>query len=89
MLAVMASGHAVSVCCCARRSEQAAEAGVETAPGLRGRGLAPRVTAAWALAVRELGLTPLYSTSWENGASLAVAHKLGLIPYASHWRIGG
>ncbi|MXZ22396.1 MAG: GNAT family N-acetyltransferase, partial [Caldilineaceae bacterium SB0665_bin_25] len=34
------------------------------------------------------GRVPLYSTSWENGASLAVARKLGLVAYASGWSLG-
>ena len=85
-IAALANGVPVSVCFCARRSEIAAEAGVETAAPFRGRGLAARVVAAWALAVRASGLVPLYSTSWTNAASLAVARKLGLIAYASHWR---
>ena len=80
-------GHAVSVCCCARRSDHAAEAGVETAEAFRGRGLAARVTTAWALAVRSSGRTPLYSTSWSNAASLAVARKLGLRLYAGSWSV--
>ncbi len=85
--AVLEDGHAVSVCFCARRSDVAAEAGLETGEAFRGRGLAPRVTVAWALAVRESGRTPLYSTSWDNDASLAVARKLGLRTYASSWSI--
>ena len=80
-------GHAVSVCFCARKSNVAAEAGLETAIEFRGRGLAPRVVSAWALAVRETGRIPLYSTSWSNDASLAVARKLGLMAYASSWSI--
>lgn len=80
-------GSAISVCCCARKSPHAAEAGLETAPGFRGRGLAARVTAAWALAVRASGRTPLYSTFWDNAASLAVARKLGLVIYASAWSL--
>ena len=80
-------GSAISVCCCARRSDLAAEAGLETAPGFRGRGYAARVTAAWALAVRSSGRVPLYSTSWSNAASLAVADKLGLTIYASVWNL--
>jgi hypothetical protein len=55
VVAIVIDGAPVSVCFCARRSDSAAEAGVETAPAYRGRGLAPRVTAAWAHAVRETG----------------------------------
>ena len=88
IVAVVEEGRAVSVCFSSRRSHEAAECGVETAAGYRGRGLASRVTAAWAQAVRAYGLTPLYSTSWSNAPSLAVARKLGLAPYASRWSIG-
>ena len=88
IVAVTEYGHAVSVCFCARRSEKAAEAGLETAEAYWGRGFGPQVTAAWALAVRASGRVPLYSTSWENGASLAVARKLGLVAYASGWSLG-
>lgn len=86
--AVMADGHAVSVCCCARRTDAAAEAGLETAAAFRGRGYGTQAAAAWALAVRASGRTPLYSTSWENGASLAVARKLRLQVYACGWSLG-
>ena len=85
--AVVEEGQAVSVCFCARRSDIAAEAGLETAAAFRGRGLGPRVTAAWALAIRASGRIPLYSTSWSNDTSLAVARKLGLVPYASTWSL--
>jgi len=84
-----AGGHAVSICFCARRWTEAAEAGVETAAAFRGRGYAPRVTAAWANAVRSIGLTPIYSTDWSNRASLAVARKLQLIPFAIDWSLSG
>lgn len=87
IVAIVENGHAVSVCCCSRLSDVAAEAGLETAEAYRGRGLGPRVTAAWALAVRATGRIPLYSTSWSNDASLAVARKLGLEVYASAWSI--
>ena len=87
VLAVMEDGHPVSVCFCARASAVAAEAGVETAGRYRGRGLAPRVTAAWARALRAEGRMPLYSTHWTNLASLAVARKLGLMTYASSWSL--
>lgn len=87
-------GRAVSICHSARplrvpglTSCAAAEASVETRTTHRGRGLAPRVTAAWAEAVRERGGIPLYSTSWDNRASRAVARKLGLSLYGEdlHW----
>ena len=89
IVAVLEDGHAVSVCFCARRAGFAAEAGLETAPPFRGLGLGPRVAAAWALAMRASGRTPLYSTAWSNAASLAVARKLGLIPYAATWNLSG
>jgi GNAT superfamily N-acetyltransferase len=76
-VAAVEAGRAVSICCCARKGADAAEAGVETLPTHRGRGLASAVAAAWALAVRRRGLLPLYSTSWENLASQAVAGRLG------------
>ncbi len=87
VLAIVEAGYPVSVCFCARRSEVAAEAGLETAEAFRGRGFGSRVTAAWALAVRATGRVPLYSTSWTNEASLAVARKLGLAAYASTWSL--
>jgi hypothetical protein len=87
VMAVFKDSYPVSVCFCARSSEIAAEAGVETAEAFRGFGFAPRVTAAWALAIRASGRIPLYSTSWSNNASLAVARKLGLRIYASGWSL--
>jgi hypothetical protein len=85
VLAIVQDGAPVSVCFCARLSDVAAEAGVETAAGYRGRGLAPQVVAAWARAMRERDRTPLYSTSWMNRGSLAVARKLALHTHASIW----
>jgi hypothetical protein len=87
IVAIIEDGYAVSVCFCARRSAEAAEAGLETIERFRGRGLGPRVTAAWALAIRALGLLPIYSTSWANKPSLAVARKLGLTTCANDWNL--
>lgn len=87
MAAVLEDGQAVSICACARRTDEAAEGSLETAERFRGQGLAERVTAAWAIAVRESGRMPLYSTSWANTASLAVARKLGLSIYAVSWSL--
>lgn len=85
VLAIVMDGAPVSVCFCARLGDAAAEAGVETATAYRGRGLAARVTAGWARAIRERGRIPMYSTSWENRSSLAVARKLELAIQASIW----
>lgn len=85
VMAIKDDGAPVSICFCARRSNTAAEAGVDTAERFRGRGYAARVTAAWALALRARRMTPLYSTSWSNAASLGVARKLGLVTYGSTW----
>jgi hypothetical protein len=88
VLAVIEDGLPVSICFCARRSATAAAAGLETAAMFRGRGLGPRVTAAWAVAVRAGGRVPLYSAAWSNEPSLAVARKLGLTAHASFWSVG-
>lgn len=87
VLAFAIDGAPVSVCFCARLGDSAAEAGVETAAPYRGRGLAPQVTAAWARAIRERGRIPLYSTSWMNRGSLAVARKLELSVQGTFWSL--
>ncbi len=82
-LAIVADGAVVSICHCARLTDRAAEAGLETMADYRGRGYGPAVTVAWARAIRDSGRIPLYSTSWDNLASQAVARKLGLVQYAT------
>jgi GNAT superfamily N-acetyltransferase len=83
VVVVQVDGAAAAICCSVRQSARAHEAGVETAPEFRGRGFAAMVVAAWAREVRARGSVPLYSTSWENGASRAVARKLGLVQFGS------
>lgn len=80
-------GAAVSVCHCAARGPRAAEAGIETQESARGRGHARRAVAAWAAHVRAAGLRPLYSTRWENSASLALAASLGAVAYAEDFHL--
>lgn len=77
-LAALVDGDAVAVCASVRITPAVHAAGVETHPDFRRRGLARRVVGAWAAAVRRLGAAPVYSTSWENTASQAVARHLGL-----------
>jgi RimJ/RimL family protein N-acetyltransferase len=86
-LALVEEGRAVSVCRSARITPAAHEAGVETLPAFRGRGYAPDVVAGWARAVQSLGAIPLYSTSWENTTSQAVAKKLHLVPYGADFHV--
>lgn len=80
-VALLRGGRVVALCASARMGARVHEAGVETLAGQRGRGFGSAVVAAWARSVRARGAEPLYSTSWDNAASLAIARKLGLIRY--------
>ena len=77
--AVVVNDRAASICASVRISDAVHCAGVETQAKCRGKGLAARAVANWALAVRELGATPFYSTSWTNEASRRVAARLNLV----------
>jgi len=84
---LMEENRAVSVCRSVRITTEAHEAGVETLPDFRGKGYAGDVVAAWALLARAVGVIPLYSTSWENAASQAVARKLELKCYGADFQV--
>lgn len=86
-VALVEEGRAVSVCRSVRITSAAHEAGVETLPDFRGKGYAKDVVAGWARLVRSLGAVPLYSTSWENTASQAVAKKLRLTLYGADFHM--
>jgi RimJ/RimL family protein N-acetyltransferase len=86
-IALVEQNQAVSVCRSVRITPEAHEAGVETLPAFRGKGYAKEVTAEWARLVRAMGALPLYSTSWENTASQAVARKLELKCYGTEFHI--
>jgi RimJ/RimL family protein N-acetyltransferase len=86
-LALLEGEQAVAVCRSARITNEAHEAGVETLPDFRGKGFAQEVVAAWARRVQAGGAIPMYSTSWENSASQAVARKLGLVCYGVDFHI--
>lgn len=87
MFAVIVDGRAVALCASVRRTTAAHEAGVETAAPYRGAGFGGRAVSAWASSVRAMARVPLYSTSWNNDASRAVARKLGLIQFGNDLHI--
>lgn len=80
-VAFVEGGTAVSLCQTVRESDRAAEAGLDTLEGSRGRGFAPLIVPTWARRIGEAGKTPIYSTSWKNTASRRVAEKLNLIQF--------
>ncbi len=86
-LAIVEEGRAVSVCRSVRITPDAHEAGVETLHDFRGKGYAKDAVAGWARLVQSMGAMPLYSTSWENTASQAVAKKLHLVPYGADFHV--
>lgn len=77
-VAVVRDGRAVALCCSVRISPAVHCAGVETHPAHRRKGHAAAAVAGWAHAVRALGATPFYSTSWENTGSRRVAARLAM-----------
>jgi hypothetical protein len=82
-VAIIQDGVVASICFSSRVTDAVAEAGLETVEAFRGCGYAVAVTTAWAVAVRQSGRIPLYSTSWDNLASQGVARRLGLILYGA------
>ena len=86
-MAILHEGRAVSICCSVRITSESHEAGVETLGAYRGRGYAANAVAQWANEVRNMGRTPLYSTSWENVPSQRVAKRLGLLQYGIDFHV--
>ena len=86
---IVEGDRAISVCFSARRPGAApggvVEAGVDTLKGHRRRGYATRVVHAWAAELLRQGRVPLYSTSWDNSASQAVARRLDMRLYGVSW----
>ncbi|CAN5711283.1 N/A [soil metagenome] len=85
--AAIEQDSAVSLCFCSRRPAQATEAGLETLAAFRGKGYATATVAKWAAEVRRMNCLPMYSTSWDNLASQAVARKLKMVCYGEDWSI--
>jgi hypothetical protein len=76
--AIAVDGRWASFCWSSRNIGHAVQAGVETIEEFRGRGLAAKVVATWGYAMREAGITAIYSTAHENAASRTVARNAGL-----------
>lgn len=70
----------VSLAHCARLTERAAEVGVQTKDGHRGRGLASMVVRAWAALLAPHDKVLFYSAFEDNSASHRVAAKCGAEP---------
>ncbi|HDR7514791.1 GNAT family N-acetyltransferase [Bacillus mobilis] len=85
--AIVKNEKVVSICCSARSTSVAAEASVETLAEFQGNGYGTDVVTAWAISIQEEKRIPLYSTSWDNYASQAVARKLKLINYGMNLHI--
>lgn len=83
-----ACGRPAAICHSPRGSTAlAAEAGVETLAPFRGQGLATAAVARWARAVQRSGRLALYSTSWDNAASQAIARRLSARLYGENWHL--
>lgn len=84
----MKDNKPISICCSARQTEEAAEASVFTNENYRGKGYGIEVTNAWAAEIQRQGRVALYSTSWDNFASQALARKLDLIQFGTDIHMG-
>ncbi len=87
VIVAVEDGNAAAVCFCSRITPRVAEAGVYTEANYRGRGYATKVAQGWAAATRSTGRMPLYSTSWSNHASQAIARKLSAVQYGADYSI--
>ena len=87
MMASLHDGVAAAVCASVRVHPQAHEAGVETSPAQRRQGHATNSVSEWARALMADDIIPMYSTSWDNTASQALAARLGFQRYGWEYSI--
>lgn len=80
-------GRVVAVCTSVRVTAAAHEAGVQVLRKYQRRGHGANVVARWANAVRSRGAIPMYSTSWDNVASLRLAARLGLSMFGVDYHV--
>jgi hypothetical protein len=83
----LSGSRAVAVCTSVRIGDRADEAGVETAPAHRRQGHAVNAVRGWSAALLASGKIPLYSTSWTNLASQAVARRAGFELFGTEYTI--
>ena len=76
--ATIVDGRAVSICASVNEAGGAHEAGVQTLPSHRRKGLAAQAVASWAGAVLRMNATPFYGTTFDNLASQGVARCLNM-----------
>jgi hypothetical protein len=79
--------RAVAICATVAASQKAHCAGVETLAAYRAKGFAADAVAGWACAVRALGATPFYGTTFDNVSSQRVARRLSLSLVASEFSV--
>ena len=85
---VLDGDRAVSICHTPGPLQpRAAECGVWTQPGARGRGYAAATAAVWAEILRPTGRVLFYSTDADNRSSQRVAERLRLRPIGWTWRL--
>ena len=88
MFASVVGDAAFAVCASVRITDAAHEVGVETANASRKAGHGSRVVEAWAQALLSKGIIPLYSTTWDNLASQALAARVGFQRYGWEFSVG-
>jgi hypothetical protein len=77
---VVVDGNRVAGATSSRSDDVSAELWIQTDPGHRRRGYALGLAQAWAAGVQEAGKVAFYSHLHENGASAALARRLGVRP---------
>lgn len=87
LFGVERGGQVVAICYSSRVGEHAHEAGVETAPEWRGKGLGRLAVLGWAASVQRSGRIAFYSTTHENLASRRLAASLRLRYFAEDWSL--
>lgn len=82
LFGVIVDGHLFNLAHTSRRTAEACELGIDTVPEARRKGYALASSVAWSAAILEEGLTPIYSASSWNTASLNLAMAAGYREFA-------